>query len=115
MTIQIPSSLLPSDSSYTSSVNTSPTRPVSFAAAYARYLRLRADTFDSEAPASDEAMEEMVHAETQALLDAAAARVSTIEDFGLKLQLLQSVIEAQDSGQVASVLTACLVADLRHI
>lgn len=115
MTIQTLSGLVPTDSSYTSSVNTSPTRAATFAAAYARYLRVRADTFDADVTSSDEALETLISAETQALLDAAAARTCTIEEFGLKLKLLQSEIEACDGGRVASVLAACLTADLRNI
>lgn len=115
MTIQTLSGLLPSNSSYTSAVNTSPTRATTFSAAYARYLRLRADTFDADAATSDEAMETLISAETQALLDTAAARTCTIEEFGMKLKLLQSEIEACDGGRVASVLAACLAADLRNI
>lgn len=115
MTIRTFSGLVPSDTSYTSAVNASPTRSPTFTSAYARYLRLRADTFDADLAASDEAMEELIHAETQALLDAAAARVCTVEEFAMKLQLLQSEIEARDGGQVASVLAACLAADLRNI
>lgn len=115
MTIQTLSGSVPSDSSYTSMVNTSRTRTTTFASAYARYLRLRADKFEAGATISDQAMGELISTETQALLDAAAARVCTIEEFSLKLQLLQSEIEAHDDGQVASVLAACLSADLRNI
>ncbi len=115
MTIQIPSGLMPSDSSYTSTVNAPPTAATVFARAYARYLRLRADSFEAGAALSDQAMGELISTETQALLDAAAARVCTIEEFSLKLQLLQSEIEAHEGGRIASVLAACLAADLRHI
>ena len=115
MTIQIHSGIAPSTSSYTSPVNAAPTRASSVGSAYARYLRHRADTFDAELTASDQAMEALVLAETDALLAVAAAPARSVEEFALKLQLLQTEIEAHDSGQAASVLAACLVADLRNI
>jgi hypothetical protein len=115
MTIQSLSGLAPTPSSYTSAVNAAPTRPVTFPAAYARYLRLRADTFDADLSTSDTALEALIAAETQALLDAAAAPARGVEEFALKLQLLQGDLEAHNGGSTASMLATCLSADLRHL
>jgi hypothetical protein len=115
MTIQIHPGIAPSTPSYAPSVNAAPTRASSVGTAYARYLRHRADAFDAELATSDEAMEALIRTETEALLAVAAAPARSMEEFALKLELLQSEIEAHDAGQTASVLAACLVADLRNI
>lgn len=99
---------------YPSPVNTTPTAP-SFGVVYARYLRQRADGFDADQSISDAEMEEVIGAETRALIDVATTPVETVEDYALKLGLLQSELEAHDAGASAIMLAASLVSDLRNI
>ncbi|WP_237152161.1 hypothetical protein [Oryzibacter oryziterrae] len=89
MTIEMHSGTLPPISSYANSVNAEPPSH-NFMAAYTRYLRLRADAFDADLSKTDAEMYALVGSEARALAEAAAAPAYTIEEYGLKLQLLQS-------------------------
>ena len=113
MTIQNPRGLTPTLPVYANPVNTTPTS--AFGIAYARYLRLRADVFDGSLSSGHSETEDAINAETRALIEVATTPTETIEDYALKLGILQSELAARDAGAPAIMLTASLISDLRNI
>lgn len=113
MTIQNQHGFEPTTSVYPSPVNTL-TTPPSFGTAYARYLRLHADTFDPSTSA-DEELTALLRAENEALLAVAATPVNGIEEFAIKLRLLQSQLEAAAPPHSVSMLMGAMIADLRNV
>lgn len=113
MTIHNLNGLAPLQPVYPTPVNAAPTTP--FGAAYARYLRLRAVGIDPVLSVSDDMVKAAIGAETRALINIATTPAGTVEEYALKLGLLQSELEAHDAGTSAIILAASLVSDLRNI